>query len=88
MVTERIDQLTYLDDFLNSNMITSETIGVVLKRLEKLIETKEDSAEIILLFKEIACKNDENKQYLKKVGNFSFFFFLLHSQHLFILSIN
>jgi hypothetical protein len=64
---EKFDHLTYLDDFFASTLISAETLSVVLKRLEKLIETKEDSAEIVLLFKEIACKNDENKQALKKV---------------------
>ena len=64
---EKFDHLTYLDDFFASTLISAETLGVVLKRLEKLIETKEDSAEIVLLFKEIACKNDENKHALKKV---------------------
>ena len=69
LANEKFDYLTYLDDFFNSTVVSSETIGVVLKRLEKLIETKEDSAEIMLLFKELACKNDETRQNLKKVIN-------------------
>lgn len=48
-------------------MISSETTSVVLKRLGRLIEMKEDT-EIILLFKALACTNDENKQCLKKVS--------------------
>lgn len=60
--------MIYTDDFLNSTVVISETIAIVLKRLEKLIEIKEDSSEIMLLFKDLAFKNDDNKQNLKKVN--------------------
>lgn len=64
---ENFDHDKFLEDTIHYAIFNTELIPLEIQKIVSLSEVKDDSSEIFLLFKEIACKNEELKSSLKKI---------------------
>lgn len=76
---EQLDQCVYLDDLARYGLNASDLISVDLQRLASLLDAKEDSTEIALLFRELTHKINEVRSSVKKS---KFFFSLVTSRQI------
>jgi hypothetical protein len=71
MQSERFDHATFLADLVRYDATGCESVTIDIQRLMALLDVKEDSSEVALLFRELAYRFEEIKTSIKK-GKFSF----------------
>ena len=67
LATDKFDEIIFLRDLLEFGTNFSELTTIDLQRITLITEIKDETSEIMILLKEIACKNDDLKAMLKKL---------------------